>query len=68
LDLAPGGVCHAPDVTIGAVRSYRPLLALGIPLGTPFHLCLPTFRVEVGRIFSVALSLPPDVTSGDGGG
>ena len=42
--LAPGGACHAPFLTVGAVRSYRtvsPLLPAGAESG----------------LFSVALSL-----------
>ena len=51
--LAPGGVCHAADVTAGAVRSYRTIS----PLPRRTQKCR-------GGMFSVALSLsshPPDV-------
>jgi hypothetical protein len=50
--LAPGGVCHAAAVTVGAVRSYRTFSPLPQP-----NECR-------GGMFSVALSLdshPPDV-------
>ncbi len=50
--LAPGGVCHAAAVTVGAVRSYRTFSPL------------PQLNRRRGGMFSVALSLgshPPDV-------
>jgi hypothetical protein len=50
--LAPGGVCHAAAVTVGAVRSYRTFSPL------------PQLNQSRGGTFSVALSLdshPPDV-------
>ncbi len=52
--LAPGGVCPAPRVTAGAVRSYR----------TVSPLPAVAQRAKAGGLFSVALSLgspPPDV-------
>ncbi len=51
--LAPGGVYHAANVTINAVRSYRTISPL------------PRYLKQRGGIFSVALavgSLPPGVT------
>jgi hypothetical protein len=46
LGLAPGGACHAADVTAGAVRSYRTVSTLPVlPAGA------------IGGVLSVALSV-----------
>jgi len=47
-DLASGGACHAPLVAKGAVRSYRTVSPLPLPISNGY---------ERGGLFSVALSL-----------
>jgi len=61
--LAPGGVCPAPDVTIGAVRSYRPSPRRARDPDESGHLFTLTLLraacagASRGGMFSVALSV-----------
>lgn len=53
--LAPDGVCHASDVTIGAVSSYLTFSPLPRPVNKSY---------VAGSIFSVALSIPVNLLYG----
>ena len=59
---APNRVYLAANVTIRAVRFYRPtplfIVSRDLPKReAPFQLYLSCFRQDIGRVFSVALSL-----------